>query len=188
MTRLLALHDVNAAYGSSRVLFGVSLEVAQGECVCLMGRNGVGKTTTLRSIMGLTPPTSGRVVIDGSLGTTDYEFAAAGYPHNHADFNGLVDLDPNTATHAVRTFDCVADDDTLGRLILTFDLQSDGAIQVKTTIRCYDSNKADTDDYDEGSLDPFMLPKGGHSHWSIYVDGDNYAEAYFHVSNVTDPS
>jgi branched-chain amino acid transport system ATP-binding protein len=61
VTALLALHDVHAAYGSSRVLFGISLEVAQGECVCLMGRNGVGKTTTLRSIMGLTPPTSGRV-------------------------------------------------------------------------------------------------------------------------------
>ncbi len=59
---LLSLHDVHAAYASSRVLFGISLEVAQGECVCLMGRNGVGKTTTLRAIMGLTPPTSGRVV------------------------------------------------------------------------------------------------------------------------------
>jgi len=59
---LLALHDVYAAYERSRVLFGISLEVAQGECVCLMGRNGVGKTTTLRSIMGLTPPTSGRVL------------------------------------------------------------------------------------------------------------------------------
>jgi branched-chain amino acid transport system ATP-binding protein len=43
------------------VLFGVSLEVARGECVCLLGRNGVGKTTTMRSIMGLTPPTRGRV-------------------------------------------------------------------------------------------------------------------------------
>jgi branched-chain amino acid transport system ATP-binding protein len=59
---LLSLHDVHAAYGSSRVLFGISLEVAQGECVCLMGRNGVGKTTTLRAIMGLTPPSTGRVV------------------------------------------------------------------------------------------------------------------------------
>jgi branched-chain amino acid transport system ATP-binding protein len=59
---LLSLHDVHAAYGSSRVLFGISLEVAKGECVCLMGRNGVGKTTTLRTIMGLTPPSAGRVV------------------------------------------------------------------------------------------------------------------------------
>jgi len=62
---LLALHDVHAAYGSSRVLFGISLEIAAGECVCLMGRNGVGKTTTMRAIIGLTPPTSGTVVWKG---------------------------------------------------------------------------------------------------------------------------
>jgi branched-chain amino acid transport system ATP-binding protein len=59
---LLEVHDIHAAYGSSRVLFGISLEVAQGECVCLLGRNGMGKTTTMRAIMGLTPPSAGRVV------------------------------------------------------------------------------------------------------------------------------
>jgi branched-chain amino acid transport system ATP-binding protein len=62
---LLALHDIHAAYGTSRVLFGISLEVAAGECVCLLGRNGVGKTTTMRAIMGLTPPAAGRVVWKG---------------------------------------------------------------------------------------------------------------------------
>jgi branched-chain amino acid transport system ATP-binding protein len=62
---LLELHDVHAAYGISRVLFGISLAVAPGECVCLLGRNGVGKTTTMRAIMGLTPPSSGRVVWKG---------------------------------------------------------------------------------------------------------------------------
>ena len=50
----------------SRVLFGVSLTVAPGECVCLLGRNGVGKTTTMRSIMGLTPPSAGRVAVEGA--------------------------------------------------------------------------------------------------------------------------
>jgi branched-chain amino acid transport system ATP-binding protein len=62
---LLEVHDIHAAYGSSRVLFGISLTVARGECVCLLGRNGVGKTTTMRAIMGLTPPSSGRIVFDG---------------------------------------------------------------------------------------------------------------------------
>jgi branched-chain amino acid transport system ATP-binding protein len=62
---VLAVHDIHAAYGISRVLFGISLEVAQGECVCLLGRNGVGKTTTMRAIMGLTPPSAGRVVWKG---------------------------------------------------------------------------------------------------------------------------
>lgn len=61
----LVVEDVHAGYGLSRVLFGVSLEVARGECVCLIGRNGVGKTTTMRSIMGLTPPHQGRVTWKG---------------------------------------------------------------------------------------------------------------------------
>jgi len=61
MSALLQLEDVHAAYGLSRVLFGISLEVNEGECVCLLGSNGVGKTTTLRSVMGLTPPSAGRV-------------------------------------------------------------------------------------------------------------------------------
>ena len=63
---LLEVHDIHAAYGSSRVLFGISLTVARGECVCLLGRKGVGKTTTMRAIMGLTPPSSGRIVFDGT--------------------------------------------------------------------------------------------------------------------------
>ena len=62
------------------MLFGISLEVAQGECVCLLGRNGVGKTTTMRAIMGLTPPTSGRVVWKGAdiAGLPPFRIARAG--------------------------------------------------------------------------------------------------------------
>ena len=61
MSAVLELRDVHTAYGLSRVLFGISLDVKEGECVCLLGRNGVGKTTTMRSIMGLTPPRNGQV-------------------------------------------------------------------------------------------------------------------------------
>ncbi len=61
MSPLLEVRDLHAAYGLSRVLFGVSLEIARGECVCLLGRNGVGKTTTIRAVMGLTPPAAGTV-------------------------------------------------------------------------------------------------------------------------------
>ena len=75
---ILAVEDLHTAYGLSRVLFGVSLRVASGECVCLLGRNGVGKTTTMRSIMGLTPPTSGRVVWKGRDITREAPFRAAG--------------------------------------------------------------------------------------------------------------
>ena len=65
MTTLLSVEAIDTAYGLSRVLFGVSLEIAVGECVSLLGRNGVGKTTTMRSVMGLTPPAHGRVLWQG---------------------------------------------------------------------------------------------------------------------------
>jgi branched-chain amino acid transport system ATP-binding protein len=58
---LLELSDVETSYGLSRVLFGVSLRIAQGEVVSLLGRNGMGKTTTVRSIMGLTPAAAGSI-------------------------------------------------------------------------------------------------------------------------------
>jgi branched-chain amino acid transport system ATP-binding protein len=62
---ILAVKEVYTSYGLSQILFGVSLEVREGECICLLGRNGVGKTTTLRSIMGLTPPRQGQVLYKG---------------------------------------------------------------------------------------------------------------------------
>jgi branched-chain amino acid transport system ATP-binding protein len=62
---ILAVEDIYTSYGLSQVLFGVSLHVVRGECVCLLGRNGVGKTTTMRSIMGLTPPRRGRIEWQG---------------------------------------------------------------------------------------------------------------------------
>ena len=77
---ILEMRDVSTAYGLSKVLFGVSLDIAQGECVALLGRNGVGKSTTMRSIMGLTPPSSGRVVWKGTdiTGWAPYRVARAG--------------------------------------------------------------------------------------------------------------
>ncbi|HET8995158.1 MAG TPA: ABC transporter ATP-binding protein [Acetobacteraceae bacterium] len=80
MTPLLSVEHIDAAYGLSQVLFGISLEVMQGECVCLLGRNGVGKSTTMRSVMGLTPPRSGRVVWRGQdvTGWPPYRIARAG--------------------------------------------------------------------------------------------------------------
>ncbi len=77
---ILEVRDVSTAYGLSRVLFGVSIEVDRGECVALLGRNGVGKTTTMRSIMGLTPPSAGRVVWHGSdiTGWPSHRIARAG--------------------------------------------------------------------------------------------------------------
>jgi len=62
---VLRIEGLSAGYGESRVLREVSLDVPRGRIVCLMGRNGVGKTTLLKSVMGLLPAWSGRVRLDG---------------------------------------------------------------------------------------------------------------------------
>jgi branched-chain amino acid transport system ATP-binding protein len=80
VSALLELEEIHTAYGLSRVLFGISLTVNQGECVCLLGRNGVGKTTTMRSVMGLTPPSAGHVRFKSRdiTGWPPYRVARAG--------------------------------------------------------------------------------------------------------------
>jgi branched-chain amino acid transport system ATP-binding protein len=80
LTPLLHVEDIHTAYGSSRVLFGITLDIKLGECVCLLGRNGVGKTTTMRSIMGLTPPSQGRIRFKGEdiTGSAPYRLARRG--------------------------------------------------------------------------------------------------------------
>ena len=62
---MLSVERLDVAYGGSQVLWGVDLKVPPGEVVCLMGRNGVGKTTVLRAVMGLLPVRGGRIVFGG---------------------------------------------------------------------------------------------------------------------------
>ena len=62
---MLEVRDLRASYGKVEVLQGVSLDVGDGEIVGLLGRNGVGKTTTLKSIMGLVPASSGHAAFNG---------------------------------------------------------------------------------------------------------------------------
>lgn len=62
---MLQVEDIHTYYDESHALQGVSVEVRTGEVVCLLGRNGAGKSTTLKSIMGLTPPRRGRIRFDG---------------------------------------------------------------------------------------------------------------------------
>ncbi|HET9715089.1 MAG TPA: ABC transporter ATP-binding protein [Pseudolabrys sp.] len=63
---MLSLRDVHVHIGKLHILQGVDLEVREGECAALLGRNGVGKTTTLRSIMGLVPASRGKIEFDGA--------------------------------------------------------------------------------------------------------------------------
>jgi branched-chain amino acid transport system ATP-binding protein len=77
---LLELSNVETCYGLSQVLFGVSLAIGAGEMVTLMGRNGMGKTTTVRSIMGLTPAKAGSIRFAGNeiCGVPTYRVAKFG--------------------------------------------------------------------------------------------------------------
>jgi branched-chain amino acid transport system ATP-binding protein len=95
---LLDVRAISTAYGLSRVLFEVSVQVAAGECVALLGRNGVGKTTTMRSIMGLTPPQTGRITWRGQdiTGWPPYRVARAGLgfvPEDRRIFSELTVLE-----------------------------------------------------------------------------------------------
>jgi len=64
---MLEISEIDVYYGISQILHRASLHVDDGELVCILGRNGVGKTTLLRSIIGLSPPRTGRVLFDGQL-------------------------------------------------------------------------------------------------------------------------
>lgn len=74
---LLEVHDLNTFYGASHVLQGISLNVAEGELVALLGRNGMGKSTTLKTIMGLVKSKSGSVIFEGKEITGFPPFKAA---------------------------------------------------------------------------------------------------------------
>ncbi len=78
---MLEIKDLEAAYGESQVLFGMHLEVDDGEVVSLLGRNGMGKTTTIRSIMGMIPSRGGSIKFDGQeiRDLVDYKIAQLGF-------------------------------------------------------------------------------------------------------------
>jgi branched-chain amino acid transport system ATP-binding protein len=77
---MLEVRELQTAYGRSQVLFGVSLEIAPSQVVSLLGRNGMGKTTTVRSIMGITPPREGAISFEGKAlrGLPSYRIAKLG--------------------------------------------------------------------------------------------------------------
>jgi branched-chain amino acid transport system ATP-binding protein len=77
---MLKVEGLETAYGLSQVLFGVSLDIAAGEVVTLLGRNGMGKTTTVLSVMGVVRPKGGRVTLEGKpiSGLPSYRVAQAG--------------------------------------------------------------------------------------------------------------
>ena len=77
---LLSVAGLQGGYGPAQVLFGIDLDIAAGEVVSLLGRNGMGKTTTIKAIMGLLPATAGRIALSGRdmTGAPPYRMAQAG--------------------------------------------------------------------------------------------------------------
>ncbi len=80
---LLEIRELQVAYGNVKVLHGISLDVAEGEIVALLGSNGAGKTTTLRAISGLIRPRAGQIVLDGHplIGLRAHQIVALGLGH-----------------------------------------------------------------------------------------------------------
>src|SRR4030081_338369 len=77
MSRLLDVDAIDAGYGRSRVLFGATLHVGEGESVALVGRNGMGKTTTIRTILGLCRASAGHVTFAGADVTNERPYRIA---------------------------------------------------------------------------------------------------------------
>jgi len=104
---LLQVEGLEAAYGPSQVLFGVSLRIAQGQVGTLLGRNGMGKTTTVKSIMGMLPPKAGSIAFGGGAiaGLPSYRIAQAGIglvPEGRQIFPNLTVRENLVATAANR--------------------------------------------------------------------------------------
>jgi branched-chain amino acid transport system ATP-binding protein len=105
---MLKVSGLEAAYGESQVLFGVDFEVGGGEMVALLGRNGMGKSTTIAAIMGIVPPRRGEVLFDGQAiqRLPSYRIAQAGLglvPEGRQVFPNLTVRENLVATAANRT-------------------------------------------------------------------------------------
>jgi branched-chain amino acid transport system ATP-binding protein len=104
---MLDVDRIDTFYGNSQALFGVSLSIHEGEVVTLLGRNGMGKSTTVRSIMGLTPIRTGRIVFNGTAihGLPSYAIARLGIglvPEGRQIFPNLTVYENMVATAANR--------------------------------------------------------------------------------------
>ncbi|HWK60581.1 MAG TPA: ABC transporter ATP-binding protein [Eoetvoesiella sp.] len=107
---MLKVSNLQAGYGESQVLFGIDFEIQRGEVVTLLGRNGMGKTTTVSSLMGIVRPCGGAIVFNGKsiFGSQPYEVARAGLglvPEGRQVFPNLTVQENLLATASAREGD-----------------------------------------------------------------------------------
>ncbi|CAN0594853.1 unnamed protein product, partial [Laminaria digitata] len=105
---MLEVKNIETSYGTSQVLFGMSFSVNEGEVVSLLGRNGMGKTTTIRSLMGMVPTHGGSITFEGKevSNLKDYQIAKLGLglvPEGRQIFPNLTVRENLVATAANRT-------------------------------------------------------------------------------------
>ncbi|MDX2485125.1 MAG: ABC transporter ATP-binding protein [Pseudodonghicola sp.] len=134
---MLTVENLQAGYGGSRVLFDVSLDIREGQVITLMGRNGMGKTTTVRSIMGLVKPSDGRIIFAGQdvTGATPERVARLGaglVPEGRQVFSTLTVRENLVATAANRLKR--ADPWTLERIFELFPRMKERAEQNARTL------------------------------------------------------
>jgi len=128
MTELLRVDQIESSYGASQVLFGISLDIGVGEVVTLLGKNGMGKTTTIRSIMGLMKPKSGNIFFKGSpiIGEPSFKVAQSGIglvPEGRQIFPNLSVFENLVATAANRRND--SDPWTIDKIFALFPALAD---------------------------------------------------------------
>jgi len=119
---LLTVRNLSTYYGRAQILHGVSLSVDDGQIVALLGRNGAGKSTTLKSIMGLTPPSSGDVELRGSRvnGKKTFEIARLGFGYVPEDRRIFTRLTVDENLRAGYRGSPAAFDDLLARMLKLF--------------------------------------------------------------------
>ena len=136
---MLRLDEIHTYYGKSHILQGVNLEIEEGEIVTLIGRNGVGKTTTMRTIMGLTPPRRGRTFVNGVdvTGLPPFKLAAAGVgyvPENRQVFPRLTVLQNLRIGLDLQPWDDATKRQTLNLIYESFPLLQERASQQGSTL------------------------------------------------------
>ncbi|MGC8494480.1 MAG: ABC transporter ATP-binding protein [Syntrophobacteraceae bacterium] len=121
---MIGVKDLHSYYGKSHVLHGVSFELKEGELVSLLGRNGVGKSTTLKSLMGMVQPAGGSILFDGQelVGRKSHKIARLGIgyvPEERRIFRSLT-VEENLLIGCRRSVDASREPWTLERVYETF--------------------------------------------------------------------
>jgi hypothetical protein len=144
----------------------------------------IGANKTTDATFELTGPSDlyRKIVINGFMGTTDYELLSAVDPHAEKDIYAALMVGPYSTHAEAAPFDCVADNDVLGRIIFTADWQVDKSVKINMIARCFDGTQP-TDSFEEGIV-PFTVAPDTAGNWNIIQhNGGDHVHGWVTVSN-----